>query len=113
MKRSQSDYLTRRKQTKDGNTMPGVIFSIPEIMETICNKFGDVSEVRFDSHGNTYIENMAGEVEKQFSNLKELHTWVAKTNIEIEEAEAEQSKINNRINAESAGVKIPKQREEH
>jgi len=85
-------------------TEPGVTFSIPEIMDTVYEKYGYAAELRFDGHGNVFIENMAGEIEEDFNNLNELHLWVAKTNIELDEQETKQSAENDKINAESASV---------
>ena len=71
---------------------PSLTFSIPEIMDTACDKYGDATEIRFNGHGNSFIENMAGEVEIDFNNLEELHLWVAETRIELDELEEEQRK---------------------
>ena len=89
---------------------PGLTFSIPEIMETITNKLNDTYTLEINCYCEVFIADMSGELELDFGNLEELHRWVAKTRIELDEQEAEQLKENHNINAKSANVDIMKQR---
>lgn len=91
-------------------TKPGVTFSIPEIMDAIERKFEYYCGLTLDCYGGAYIVDQEGIPEVEFNNLAELHTWVAKTQAELDEAEAEQSAINDKINHDSANVDIFKQR---
>ena len=89
---------------------PPITFSIPEIMETIEQKYDKEYSLAFDCYGEAFIVYQDGMAEVEFNNLRELHVWVAKTRIALDGEEADQLKENHDINAKSANVDIMKQR---
>lgn len=83
--------------------MSGVTFDIPTIMDTIERKYGEWHELTFTTHDESFIRSCGSDVPIiEFDSSDELHTWIAKTCTELEEQDAEQRKIDDKINHESA-----------
>lgn len=93
---------------------PGLTFSIPEIMDTIDRKLDDRHELRITTSLMYFVEFLVpgeeNELVLEFENERDLHLWVAKTRIELDEAETEQSAVNDKINHDSANVDHMNQR---
>ncbi len=89
---------------------PGVTFSIPEIMDTIHRKLSTNHVLTFFKEVCWIDTDYELGGEMFFNSLSELHLWVAKTRIELDEQETEQSAANDKINHESANIDFMNQR---
>ena len=55
--------------------MSGITVDLPTILDVINNVYDDFHEIRFNIHGQSFIEDMQQEIVKDFKNLDELYKW--------------------------------------
>ncbi len=90
--------------------MSGVTVDIETIMGVVEKVYDKNHELTFSCYGVCWIEDHGGEIKNDFRTRDDLYKWTLAKQIELDEKETAQNKINHNTNAESANVDPMKQK---